>query len=112
MAKEFSDVINERTRARRVSANITQATGGSGTQPEADEAEKETRAKNGRTQGRKGCKLPRINMAFTPENYEFIQHVSHYKMMNLTKFVNYIIDRYREEHAEAYERAKGTAEEL
>lgn len=28
------------------------------------------------TQGRKGKKLPRINMAFTPENHEYIKRVS------------------------------------
>lgn len=110
MAKEFSEVVNART--RRVSANIEQATGGRGTQPEAEAAEKEERAREGKTQGRKGCKAARINMAFTADNYEFIQFVSHYKGMNLTQFVNDVLDQYRAEHAEAYKRARAQSEEL
>jgi len=95
-----------------VHGDIDQATGGRGTQTEATPDEKQARQEEMRTQGRKGCKMARINMAFTPENHDFIKKASHYKMMNLTQFVNYIIETYRAEHAEAWERAKETAEDL
>lgn len=91
---------------------LDQATGGTGRQTPASEEEREARMNAGRTQGRLGCKLKRINMAFTPENYDFIVFASNYKGTSMTKYLNYIIDQYREEHAEAFDRAKGTAEEL
>lgn len=112
MAKEFSDVINERTRRDRIKANLTQATGGRGTQSEAEAAEKEARARDGRTQGRKGCKAARINMAFSPENHAFIQFVARYKGMSLTQFVNDVLDQYREEHADAYQKVQELSKEL
>ena len=110
--KEFADVVNERTRAKRVSENINQATGGRGTQTEAGDEEKAKRDREGKTQGRKGCKQARINMAFTAENYKFIQFTARYKGMNLTQFVNFVIEQYREEHADAYQRALEISEEL
>lgn len=97
---------------KNASGKLHQATGNRGTQEEASPEEKLMRQQDGRTQGRLGCKMPRINMAFTPENHDFIKKASHYKMMNLTEFVNYIIETYRKEHAEAWERAKETAEDL
>ena len=112
MAKEFADVINARTRGNRVKDSISQATGGAGKQTDAAPEERAKREADGRTQGRKGCKLARINMAFTSENYLFIKTVARLKGMNLTEFVNYIVEDYREQHAEAYEKAKAVSEEF
>ena len=97
---------------QHVHGDIEQATGGRGTQAEATPEELEQRQREMRTQGRKGCKMARINMAFTPENHEFIKKAARYKTMNLTEFMNHIIEQYREEHAEAYQRILENAEEL
>ncbi len=91
---------------------LDQATGGKGTQKEADEAERNARMHGMNTQGRKGCAAKRINLAFTPDNHDFITFVSHYKGITLTRLVNDIIEQYRIEHEDAYQRAKSTAEEL
>ena len=45
------------------------------------------------TQGRKGEKLPRINMAFSPANHEFINIMSRLSGLTLTQYVNRVIDR-------------------
>ena len=57
------------------------------------------------TAGRKGAKLPRINMAFSKKNYDYINTMSKAAGMNLTEFVNKIVDGHREEHADLYSRA-------
>ncbi|MCR5452407.1 MAG: hypothetical protein K6F00_07275 [Lachnospiraceae bacterium] len=58
-----------------------------------------------KTSGRKGLKLPRINLAFTPNNYEYIKTMSQVRGQNLTQFVNDIIDRSRNENKETYYKA-------
>lgn len=58
-----------------------------------------------RTGGRKGLKLSRINMAFTPENYDYIKTMSIVSGQNLTEFVNKIIKQHREEHGDLYQQA-------
>lgn len=49
----------------------------------------------GATQGKKGHKAPRINMAFSPENHEWIKTRSRQIGISATEFVNTIIERER-----------------
>ncbi|MBH1942537.1 hypothetical protein I5677_16720 [Mobilitalea sibirica] len=49
----------------------------------------------GTTQGRKGQKLKRINMAFSDINHEYITIESRRRGISSTAFVNQIIDDYR-----------------
>ncbi len=51
----------------------------------------------GTTQGIKGKKLPRINMAFSSETYEYIKRESRIRGLSATAFVNYIIEEYKKE---------------
>ena len=48
------------------------------------------------TQGKKGYKLPRINMAFTPENHKYITFESRRRGLSATEFVNKIISEYKD----------------
>ena len=57
------------------------------------------------TAGRKGAKLPRINMAFTRQNYDYINTMAKASGLNLTEFVNKVMDAHREGHTELYNRA-------
>lgn len=57
------------------------------------------------THGMKGVKLPRINLAFTPSNYEFVQTMARVRGETMTDFVNYIMAEAREKHADLYEKA-------
>jgi predicted DNA binding CopG/RHH family protein len=49
----------------------------------------------GTTQGKKGQKLKRINMAFSDINHEYITKESRRRGISGTAFVNLIIDEYR-----------------
>ena len=59
-----------------------------------------------RTQGRKGEKLPRINMAFSPENLEFLRIMAGISGQSMTRYLNTLIDRERSQNALAFEAAR------
>jgi len=57
------------------------------------------------TTGRKGLKLPRINLAFTPELHEYVTTMSRARGETLTDFVNKVIREHMEAHRDIYEKA-------
>ena len=102
--KAFADVPME-----RVYANVDSATGDGRKKWEHDAVTPEEAAErlaNMNTQGAKGCKAARINMAVSPDNYEFIRVMARLTGKTLTGFVNYALDQYREEHSELYKEVK------
>lgn len=64
----------------------------------------------GTTQGRKGCKAVRINMAFSPEIHEYIKVMARVRGESVTDFTNYVFRQSMEENAELYEKAKAFQE--
>ncbi len=96
----------------RVYGAIEQATSRKGQQGTASPQEAQERAAELRTQGRKGCKATRINMAFTPENHEFIKVMARLTGKTMTEFANLVVERYRNEHPELYEQAKAIIDQL
>ena len=58
------------------------------------------------TQGRKGAKLPRINMAFTPQNLEYLRIMAGLRGQSVTRYVNVLIEQDMELNRAAYEAAK------
>ena len=58
------------------------------------------------TQGRKGAKMPRINMAFTPSNLDFLRIMAGIKGQSITRYVNALVEKEREENGATYEAAK------
>ena len=67
-----------------------------GTGKENKKSEYAPKIEFGATQGKKGHKAPRINMAFSPENHEWIKRRSRQIGISATEFVNSILDRERE----------------
>lgn len=59
-----------------------------------------------RTQGRKGLKMPRMNMSFTPSNMEYLRVMAGISGMTITRLVNQMIEQHAEANAERYQRAK------
>lgn len=59
-----------------------------------------------RTQGRKGAKMPRINMAFSPENLEYLRIMSGISGQSITRYINAMIDRERIQNRPAFEAAQ------
>lgn len=86
---------------------LEQSMGQPGQQSTAPAEEQAARKAAMRTQGRKGCKATRINMAFTPENYQFVKICSRAAGMSITEFSNAIIESYRNEHQDFYEQCRG-----
>lgn len=107
MAKDFTGINTS-----RVYEQIEQATSKRGQQGTASPQEAAERASALKTQGRKGCKAIRINMAFTPENHEFIKIMARISGKTMTEFANLCIERYRLEHPEIYKQAKNIIEQL
>ncbi len=105
--KDFSGI-----NTGKVYGAIEQATSRKGQQGTASPQEAAERAANLKTQGRKGCKAIRINMAFTPDNHEFIKVMASVTGKTMTEFTNLAIQRYREEHPELYDKAKAIINEL
>lgn len=58
-----------------------------------------------KTNGRKGVKLPRINVAFTPEVYMYVTTMAQVRGQTITQFVNHILRASMEENRELYEKA-------
>ena len=82
------------------------ATARSGQQGKATPQEAKERAAKLKTQGRKGCKATRINMAFTPENHEYIKVMARLTGKTMTEYTNLCIEQHRQQHPELYEQAK------
>lgn len=91
----------------RVYGSIEQATSTKGQQGKASPQEQAERKAGLKTQGRKGCKATRINMAFTPENHEFIKVMAKATGRSMTELTNDVIAAYRTEHPEFMEKAAG-----
>ena len=58
-----------------------------------------------KTNGRKGLKLPRINLAFAPDVYEYCRTMARAAGMNYTEFINTVLRQHMDEHAGAYKKA-------
>lgn len=69
-----------------------------------EEIVKEAR-EQGRTQGRKGCKAHRFNMAFSPKAYDFITCMARVRGETITSFVNHLIEQCADDNAEVYQQA-------
>ena len=59
----------------------------------------------GKTQGRKGCKAHRFNMAFSPAAYDFITTMARVRGETITSFDNHLIEKCAEDNAEVYQQA-------
>lgn len=90
MAKDFSKI-----NTGRVNSMIEQATGKKGQQGTASAEEVKQRQSKLKTQGRKGAKAIRINMAFTPENHHFIKVYASSTGQTMTEACNQMLDYAR-----------------
>ena len=94
----------------RVYGAIEQATSQKGQQGTASAQEAQERREALKTQGRKGVKAIRINMAFTPSNHEFIRIMAKASGRSMTELTNQVIEAYRNEHPEFMEKANSFLE--
>lgn len=97
MSKDFSDAIKNA---------VSVSTSKRGGQREATPAEAKLRRAKLQTQGKKGAKAKRINLAFSDVNYDFVSTMASMTGKTMTHFVNYILDEYRESHKDLYLKAQ------
>lgn len=64
-----------------------------------------------RTQGRKGAKQPRINMAFSSANLDYLRIMAGLNGQSITHYVNRMVERERERNTPAFEAAKKLIQE-
>lgn len=64
------------------------------------------------TQGRKGAKLPRINMAFSQENLDYLRVMAGIRGQSVTRYVNVLVELDMKKNREVYETARKLSEGL
>lgn len=110
MAKDFSILESETGVYETMKAATAQ-----GRKPRKGnytEEEKAEAVKTHGTQGKKGMKMPRINMAFDGEVYDFVKTMAKMTGTTMTDFMNKCMKEYMKEHAETYRKAVALREEL
>lgn len=65
-----------------------------------------------KTQGKKGEKLPRINLALSEENYDFVVTMARAQGMTITKYVNVLVAQERARKAPGLAAVKAALENL
>lgn len=58
-----------------------------------------------KTSGRKGCGLPRVNFAFKPSIYEYVNTMARVSGISMTEFINKVLEDHMQEHQELYNKA-------
>lgn len=92
--------------------NLAEATGQETGDPKTRAPRKEYTEEEGaayieemKTAGRKGLKLPRINLALRPDVYDYVQVMSRVSGQNITQFVNLALRQHMDEHRDLYDKA-------
>jgi len=70
------------------------------------EVQEKVKATKPKTQGRKGKALPRINMAFYPDNHEYLKLISRLEGVSMTRYVNDLIAKDRLENQSVINKAQ------
>lgn len=74
--------------------------------PTATAEQAQLAKEQGRTQGRKGCKAVRINMAFTPATHLYIKTMARVRGQTISEFTAEVFAQHLKENASVYEMAK------
>lgn len=72
---------------------------------EYTEEERRAFLDNRKTAGRKGAGLPRFNVGFSPQVYDYIRTVSRVRGESMTDFINIVLAEHMEAHRDLYEKA-------
>ena len=58
------------------------------------------------TSGRKGLSQPRINLAFSPQNFLYVKTMARVSGLNVTQFINNVIAQHMDAHTDIYQKAQ------
>lgn len=92
--------------ARKASTKTTKTSKAATSSKRKTYTKKETEEakENLQTKGKKGMALQRMNLAFTPSNYEYIKTMAAMQGISHTEFINSIIKADAEANAAAYKK--------
>lgn len=110
MSKDFSNTSTAFSEA--LQGSIDSSATDKRAKVEASESEKRERVASGNTQGKKGCKMPRVNMAFLPDNYQMLKMLSAATGKTITDINNQILTDYVNSHPGILERARALTEDM
>ena len=120
MAKDFSKVNTENIYSSAIEEATQEAPATQKTQDKKSTQKKQGAQKTRRTYdkqeaadfmsdlktaGRKGLHLPRVNLAFTPEMYDYVRTMSKISGQTYTEFINKILQAHQAEHEAIYKQA-------
>ena len=71
----------------------------------SEEEAREMRIAN-TTQGRKGCRLHRLNLALSDDMYDYVRTMARASGLTITDYMQRIVSRHMAENTELYEKAK------
>ncbi len=111
MAKKFDEISIEAS--EKVEEAVTEATKRkTGRQGTASPEEAEERARLGITRGRKGTRMPKLNVALWADNYQYVKTVSRVVGVSMNDFINQIIQQHSERHPEILQQALDIMEKI
>lgn len=88
------------------SASIAEATQQPHKTRKTYDAQEAAELSNGlNTSGRKGLKLPRVNLAMAPDMYDYLKTMSKASGLTYTEFVDRLLRSHKETHGDAYAQA-------
>lgn len=70
-----------------------------------DAQEAEAYANGLNTSGRKGLKLPRVNLALAPDMYDYVKTMSKISGMTYTEFIDKLLRDHKATHGDIYAQA-------
>lgn len=92
---------------------VEQVAGKTSTQQKPVSAtEKKQRINTRRTQGRRGCSMPRINTGYNLDAYNYIRVMARVTGKTMSQFVNDIVNEHRLTHIDTYNKALAFEKEL
>lgn len=61
---------------------------------------------SGKTSGKKGVKLPRLNLGITSDVQDYVKVMARVSGLNMTEFINLVLREHMAAHKEKYQQAK------
>ena len=85
---------------------------GSKAHPVVSEEEATQRAKEGKTRGAKGAKMPTLNVRFSSDNFDYMKIMSGTQGKSVSAFLNDLIAQHREKNKDVYEQARALSNKM
>lgn len=109
------DFFKEEEATSKALETLNKVSGGKKRKTRTDEyteAEKQDAMESMQTSGKKGVKLPRMNLAFKPSNYDYLTTICASTGTTKTQFINKLIEESLNKNKKLYEQLKQTSKDI